>query len=137
MDLSLEVHDAPDGTDLRVHASPVVVPPVLAGAHVVVAAPVVGLLVHQPVAVHHVAGVEVGHAEAVHEVGAVVAQLIHLAGHVGALVQPHPEVTAVLQGGGQGEERGTTGGRQGGQAFRQAERKPVPELLVSFVYAFY
>ena len=94
---SSEVHDASDGTDPGAHAAPVVVPPVLAGPHVVLPAPVVGLLVHHPVSVHHVAGVEVGHVEAVHEVGAVVVQLHHLSAHVVAVVQPHPEVATVLR----------------------------------------
>ena len=48
-------------------------------------------------AVHHVAGVDVGHAEAVLDIGTVVVQLLHLATHVGAIVQPHPVGAAVLQ----------------------------------------
>ncbi len=59
--------------------------------------PVVGLLIYEPVAVHHVAGVEVGHAETVHEVGAVLLQLHHLTSHVKVLVQPHPVAATVLQ----------------------------------------
>lgn len=59
--------------------------------------PVVGLLVHEPVAIHHVAGVEVGDVETVHEVGTVVRQLSHLTSHVKMLIQPHPEAVAMLQ----------------------------------------
>lgn len=94
---SLEIHEPPDGADPGVVAAPLIVALVLAGPQVVVAPPVVGLLVHQPVSVHHVAGVEVGHAETVHEVGAVVGQLHHLSAHVEMLVQPHLEAAAMLQ----------------------------------------
>lgn len=93
---SVEVGDSPDGPDPRADASPVAVPAVLSGPQVVHPALVVGLLVQQPVAVHHVAGVEVGHAEAVLHVWAVVHQLVHLAGHVEALVKPHPVGALVL-----------------------------------------
>lgn len=64
--------------------------------------PVVGVLVDEPVALH-VAGVEVGHVETIHEVGAVVCQLHHLTYHVEMLVEPHPEVAAVLQRAGRSE----------------------------------
>lgn len=49
-----------------------------------------GLLVHQPVAIHHVAGHAVGHAVTVHDVVTVVHQLIHLTTKVLSLVDPHP-----------------------------------------------
>ena len=103
--LSLEVHDTSDGADPGAHASPVAVSPVLARPQVVVLSPVVGLLVHEPVAVHHVAGLDVGHAVAIHDVGAVVVQLCHLAAHVVAVIDPHSVGAAVLQGM-MGEETG-------------------------------
>lgn len=93
---SVDVSDSFEGADSRADASPVAVPPVLAGSEVVHPALVVGLIVQQPVAVHHVTGVEVGHAEAVLDVWAVVHQLVHLARHVGALVQPHPVGASML-----------------------------------------
>ena len=97
--LSLEIHETPDGADPGAHGVPLAEAPVLAGPQVVVAPPVVGVLVQQPVAIHHVAGVEVGEAEAVHEVGAVLHQLHHLTPHVEVLEQPHPEAAAVLEDG--------------------------------------
>lgn len=93
----VEVGDSPEGTDPWTGAAPVAVSTVLSGPQVVGPSPVVGLVVQQPVAVHHVAGVDVGHAQAVLDVGAVVADLLHLAGHVRALVQPYFIGTAVLQ----------------------------------------
>lgn len=95
--LSLEIHESPDGANPRVVAAPVDEALVLAGLQVVVTSPVVWLLVYEPVAVHHVAGVEVGDAITVHEVGAVVRQLHHLTSHVKMLVQPHPVAVTVLQ----------------------------------------
>ena len=93
---SVEVGDPSEGADLGAQASPVVEPPVLAGPHIVLPALVVGLVVHQPVAVHHVAGVDVGHTETVLDVGAVVAQLIHLAAHVRTIVHSHSVLATVL-----------------------------------------
>ena len=95
---SLEIREAPDGADPGAVAAPLAEAPVLAGLQVVVAPPVVGMLIQQPVAVHHVAGVEVGQTETVHEVRAVVGQLHHLASHVEVLVQPHLGAAAVLRG---------------------------------------
>lgn len=93
---SVEVGDPSQGADSRADAAPVAVPPVLSGPQVVRPALVVGLVVQQPVAVHHVRGVEVGHAEAVLDVWAVVHQLVHLAGHVEAFVKPHSVGASVL-----------------------------------------
>lgn len=92
---SAEVCDSLDGADPGADAPPVAVPAVLSGPQVVHPALVVGLVVQEPVAVHHAAGVEVSHAELVLDVGAVVHQLVHLAGHVEALVEPQP-VGAVM-----------------------------------------
>ena len=94
--LFLEIHDASEGANPGAHSSPVVVLPVLSGPQVVLPALVVGLVVHQPVAVHHVAGVDVGHAETVLDIGAVVAQLHHLTSHIRAIIQPHLVVATVL-----------------------------------------
>jgi len=71
--------------------------PVLSGPHVHHPSSVLGLLVHQPVAVHHVAGLAVGHAVAVHEVLAVLHQLVHLTLEVVPLVDPRP-VGALVHG---------------------------------------
>ena len=49
-------------------------------------------------AVHHVAGVEVGETETFHKVRAVIRQLHHLTSHVKMLIQPQPEAAAMLQG---------------------------------------
>ena len=70
--------------------------PVLSGPQVHHLASVVRLLVHQPVAVHHVAGLAVIHAVALHDVVTVVHQLIHLTTEVLPLVDPHPELASVL-----------------------------------------
>lgn len=95
--MSLEIHESPDGAHPGVVGLPVAKALVLARLQVVVTPPVVGLFVHEPVAIHHVAGVEVGDVETVHKVGAVIRELNHLTSHVEMLVQPHPEATAVLQ----------------------------------------
>lgn len=70
--LSLEIHEAPDGANSGAVAPPLAEAPVLAGPQVVVTSPEVGLLIQQPVAVRHGAGVEVERAETIHEVGAVI-----------------------------------------------------------------
>lgn len=93
------IHDSADGAEPVVGApSPVPEVPVLSWPHVHHPASTVGVLVHQPVTVHHIAGHEVRHVEAVHGVGAVVHQLHHLAAKVHAVVQPHPKRATVLQG---------------------------------------
>lgn len=93
----VEVSDPPEGTNPWTGAAPVAVSAVLPRPQVVGSSPVVGLVVQEPVAVNHVAGVNVGHAEAVLDVGAVIADLLHLAGHVGTLVQPDFVGATVLQ----------------------------------------
>lgn len=70
--------------------------PVLAGPHVHHLASELGLLVHQPVALHHIAGLAVGHAQTVRDVVTVLCQLIHLTSEVLLLVDPHPEGSPVL-----------------------------------------
>ena len=70
--------------------------PVLSGPHVHHPALVMGLLVHQPVAVHHVAGLAVGHAVTILDVVTVVHHLIGLTTEVLPLVDLHPELASVL-----------------------------------------
>lgn len=92
----IEVSDPPEGTNPWTGAAPVTVSTVLSRPQVVGSSPVVGLVIQEPVAINHVAGVNVGHAQAVLDVGAVVADLLHLAGHVWSLVQPDFVGTTVL-----------------------------------------
>lgn len=70
--------------------------PVLARPDVQHPASEVRLLKHQPVAVHHVAGLAVGHAETLHHVVAVIHELVHLSSEVLPLVDPHSEGSPVL-----------------------------------------
>lgn len=70
--------------------------PVLAGPHVKHPSSEVGLLEHQPVAVHHVAGLAVGHAKTLHHVVAVIHELVHLSSKVLPLVDPHSEGSPML-----------------------------------------
>merc|ERR1712168_1796631 len=65
--------------------------------HVHHPASVVGLLVHQPVAVKHVAGLAVGHVVAVVDVVAVVHHLVELTTVVLPLPDLHPELAAVMR----------------------------------------
>lgn len=90
------VHNAPDGAelcDVAPHLSEV---PVLSWPEVQHPASEAGLLEHQPVTVHHVAGLTVRHVKTIHYVVAVVAQLVHLASEVLPLVDPHSEGASVL-----------------------------------------
>lgn len=93
----VEVGDPPEGANPWTGAAPVTVSAVLARPQVVGSSPVVGLVIQEPVAINHIAGVNVGHAQAVLDVGAVVTDLLHLAGHVWSLVQPYFVGTTVLQ----------------------------------------
>lgn len=70
--------------------------PVLAGPDVKHPSSEVRLLEHQPVAVHHVAGLAVGHAETLHHVVAVIHELVHLPSEVLPLIDPHSEGSPVL-----------------------------------------
>ena len=90
------IHDAPHGHESHVVVSHLSEAPVLSRPHVHHPASVVGLLVHQPVAVHHVAGLAVGHAVTVHDGVAVIHQLVHLTSEVLPLVDLHPVVSPVL-----------------------------------------
>lgn len=57
----------------------------------------VGVLKHQPVAFQHVARLAVGHVVPILDGFAVIHQLVSLASEVVPLVDPHPELTPVLQ----------------------------------------
>lgn len=69
---------------------------VLSWPHVHHAASVAGLLKHQPVAVHHIAGLAVRHVIAILERLTVVHQLMHLASEVLPFIDPYPELSPVL-----------------------------------------
>jgi len=90
------VRDAPDAHEpLAAHAQ-VPEAPVLSWSHVHHPASVLGLLVHQPVAVHHVARLAVGHAVTILEVVTVVRHLVELTAEILLLVDPHPVGSPVL-----------------------------------------
>merc|ERR1719474_761677 len=91
----LHIHDALHAHEPGAAHAHVPEAPVLSGPHVHHLASVVGLLVHQPVAVHHVAGHAVVHAVAVLDVVAVLHQLVHLTAEVLPLIDPHPELASV------------------------------------------
>lgn len=97
LEFELTVHDAPDGAEpchvTHPHISEV---PVLSWSEVHHPASIVGLLEHQPVTVHHIAGLAVGHAETIHHIVTVVHQLVHLAPKVLPLIDPHSERSPVL-----------------------------------------
>lgn len=88
--------DASDGAHPRTHTSPLIEPPVFTRAHQVLAAPVMGMLVEDPVAFLHIAGVDVVVVEALIQGGAVVSQLHHLASELRALINHHSVRTLVL-----------------------------------------
>lgn len=96
--LSLEIHDSSDRAHPGTHTTPVTVPPVLARPQVEVPAHIVGLLIHKPVTIHHMAGMEVGHIEAVHKIRAIIHELHHPAAHVRVLIEPHSEGPTMLMG---------------------------------------
>lgn len=82
----LKVGDPAEGAGGGAGGPPVTELAVLPGPHEVLASAVVGVLVHGPVAVHDVAGVDVAAAEVILHRLAVVAELHHLALEVGPLV---------------------------------------------------
>ena len=91
------VHDAPHGAEPgHVVHSHLLEVPVLSWPQVQHLAPVVGLLEHQPVAVHHVARLALRHVETILHVVTVVSQLVHLATEVLPLIDPHTEGSSVL-----------------------------------------
>ncbi len=70
--------------------------PVLSRSEVGHPASVVGLLIEEPVAVHHMAGLAVRHTETIHDVFTVIHQFIHLSSEVVPLVDPHSVGSPVL-----------------------------------------
>lgn len=88
--------DASDGADPGAPAAPLAEPRVIPGPDQVHPAPVVRLLVEEPVAVGDVAGEDAVDVEAVHDAGAVVLQVHHLTPELDALVQAHAERTGLL-----------------------------------------
>ena len=92
----LHIHDTPHAHKPTAAHTHVPEAPVLSRPQVHHPAPVVGLLVQQPVAVHHLAGHAVGHAVAVLDVAAVFHQLVHLTAKVLPFIDPHSELASVL-----------------------------------------
>ena len=90
------VHDASHAHELHVAHAHAHEAPVLSRLHVHHPASVVWLLVHQPVSVHCLTRHAVGHAVPIHDVVAVVHQLVHLASKVLPLIDLHPVRAAVL-----------------------------------------
>ena len=99
-------HDASDGANPHVHGTHAHVSgaPVLSGLKIDHPASVVGLFIHQPVAVCHVAGLAVAHTIAFLNGITVFLQLMHLTSEVLPLIDPHAEVSPVLYLGGKMEK---------------------------------
>lgn len=72
-------------------------PPVFTRAHQILPPSVMGMLVEDPVAIHHIAGVDVIEMEALVQGGAIISQFHHLASELWALVDHHLMRTLVLQ----------------------------------------
>lgn len=93
------LHESPHPSE-RAHpgvvAAPVTAGPVLSWAQEVLASPVVGVLVEDPVTLHNVAGVNVVVAEAIIHVGAVIHELHCVSHHVRPVVDPHPIGSSIL-----------------------------------------
>lgn len=83
------VQDAPDGADPRTPTAPLAESLVFPGPDQVHPAAVVRMLVEEPVAVGDVAGEDVVDVEALHDTGAVIGQVHHLASKLDPLVQAH------------------------------------------------
>ncbi len=81
------VHDTPHAHES--HATHIAEAPVLSRPEVRHPASVVGLLIEEPVAVHHMAGLAVRHAVTVHDVVTVIHHLVHLTHEVLPLIDPH------------------------------------------------
>lgn len=91
--LSLEICDSSDRAHPGTHATPVTVPPVPSRPQVEVPAHIVGLVIHKPVTIHHMAGMEVGHIEAVLKIRAIIHELHHPTVHVS---EPYSEGPMML-----------------------------------------
>lgn len=101
----LKLCDPAEGASGGTRCTPVAELPVLAGRHEVLASPIAGMLIQGPVAIHHVAGIDVPVAEALLHGHAVIAELHHLALEVRTLVYAQAVLSpAVLEG--EMQERG-------------------------------
>lgn len=90
------VHNASDGADPCVPATPLTEPLVLSRPYQVHPAPVVWLLIEEPVAIGHIAGEDVIDVEAVHDIGAIIHQFHDLTSELDTLIQPHVEQPRLL-----------------------------------------
>ncbi len=88
------VHDTPHAHES--HATHIAEAPVLSRPEVRHSASVVGLLIEEPVAIHHMTGLAVRHAVTVHGVVTVIHHLIHLTHEVLPLVDLHSVGSPVL-----------------------------------------
>lgn len=82
----LKISDSAEGAGGGTGGSPVAELAVLPRPHEILAPAVIGVLVESPVAVHHVAGVDVMTVETISHRITVIAELHHLALEVGASV---------------------------------------------------
>ena len=85
------IHNASDGADPCVPAAPLTEPLVLSRPYQVHPAPVVWLLIEEPVAICHIAGEDVIGVEEVHDIGAIIHQFHDLTSKLNTLIQPHVE----------------------------------------------
>ena len=90
------IHDAPHAHESGVAEALVPEASVLSRPHVHHSASVVGLLIHEPVAIHDIAGHAVRHTVAIHDGVTVIHHLVHLTTKVLLLVDPHFEISFVL-----------------------------------------
>lgn len=90
------VHDAFDGSDSGTPATPLTEPLILSRPYQVHLAPVVWVLVEEPVAIFHVAGEDVINVEAIHDTGTVIHKVHHLTPKLDPLIQAHVEHPRVL-----------------------------------------
>ena len=90
------VHDTPHAHESVVAGSHVPEASVLSRPHVHHSASEVGLLIHEPVAIHNVAGLAVRHTMAIHDGVTVIHQLHTLTTEVLPLVDLHSVLSSVL-----------------------------------------
>ncbi len=88
------VHDTPHAHES--HATHIAEAPVLSRPEVRHSASVVGLLIEEPVAIHHMTGLAVRHAVTVHGAVTVIHHLVHLTHEVLPLVDLHSVGSPVL-----------------------------------------
>ncbi len=91
-----QVHDSSNRTESDVVVSHISKAPVLSRSEVYHPSSVVGLLIHEPVAIHHMTGLAVGHAVTIHERVTVICQLVHLTCKAVPLVDSHSVGSPVL-----------------------------------------